>query len=304
MVEPAPPLLSVVVPTYNRAALVPRAVRSILAGTEVALEVVVVDDGSADDTQAAVASVIDDRIRYLRIAHRGVSAARNEGASFARGRWLAFLDSDDEVLPGWANKMVSLVELSGGIGICGGEAIDKAGSQLWEWIPPAALEPLPQALAEMFLPGMFILGRQDFLDADGYVEELAFGENTELALRLLFRRAAPTGAERRVLVRRHVSNSRDTYSESRVASARYVLASHPWLRQRLPRLCASYHALIGVDEARRGNWTDARREFLTAARSRPAFEHVGRLLVAALPLVRSRAWPATHTGAYDKGQRP
>ena len=91
----ARPGLSVIIPTYNRAALAPEAVASVLAQTWRDFEVLVVDDASTDGTAAALAA-FGSRIRLLRHAFRlGVAAARNLGICAARGQWLAFLDSDD-----------------------------------------------------------------------------------------------------------------------------------------------------------------------------------------------------------------
>jgi glycosyltransferase involved in cell wall biosynthesis len=87
---------SVVIPTRDRRALLLRTVRSVLAQRAVAVEVVVVDDGSADGTSAALAALDDDRVRTIRHDEsRGVSTARNRGAEAAAGDWVAFLDDDD-----------------------------------------------------------------------------------------------------------------------------------------------------------------------------------------------------------------
>jgi len=90
--------VSVIIPTHNRAELVGRAISSVLAQSRPPEEVLVVDDGSTDDTTERLASRFPG-IRYRAIAHRGVSGARNRGIRDARGDWLAFLDSDDEWLP-------------------------------------------------------------------------------------------------------------------------------------------------------------------------------------------------------------
>lgn len=87
--------ISVIIPTYNRAALVPRAIRSALAATQPGDEIIVVDDGSLDDTAAAVAQ-FGDRIRYVRTENGGVGAARNRGVKLATRPLVTFLDSDDE----------------------------------------------------------------------------------------------------------------------------------------------------------------------------------------------------------------
>ncbi len=90
--------LSVIIPTHNRRALLERALASVLAQTAPATELIVVDDGSRDDTAAAVQARFP-AVRYLWQPNRGVSAARNRGIAAARCEWLAFLDSDDEWLP-------------------------------------------------------------------------------------------------------------------------------------------------------------------------------------------------------------
>jgi glycosyltransferase involved in cell wall biosynthesis len=88
-------LISVVIPTFNRAGLVCKAIDSVLAQSHPATEIVVVDDGSTDDTRDRV-KVYGDRIRYIWRENGGLSRARNTGIEAARGSWIAFLDDDDE----------------------------------------------------------------------------------------------------------------------------------------------------------------------------------------------------------------
>jgi glycosyltransferase involved in cell wall biosynthesis len=90
------PKVSVVIPTYNRAGKVQKAIESALAQTFSDLEVIVVDDGSADDTGKILGETFGSQIRYFAQANQGASAARNKGIAEARGEWVAFLDSDDQ----------------------------------------------------------------------------------------------------------------------------------------------------------------------------------------------------------------
>lgn len=90
-----PPLVSVIIPTFNRARLVSQSIESVIAQTYANLEVLVIDDGSTDATQAVVSSIDDRRIRYIEQENRGVSSARNHGVEVSRGELVAFLDSDD-----------------------------------------------------------------------------------------------------------------------------------------------------------------------------------------------------------------
>lgn len=90
------PLVSVVIPTYNRADDIVDAVRSVRDQTYEPLEILVVDDASVDDTPLRIQEIQDDDLRYFRQDHnQGASASRNTGIQAARGDWIAFLDSDD-----------------------------------------------------------------------------------------------------------------------------------------------------------------------------------------------------------------
>ncbi len=92
------PQISVVIPTYNRARIVSKAIESVLAQTHPAAEIIVVDDGSKDDTRAVLAGY-GDRITAISQENGGLSAARNTGIRAARTEWVAFLDDDDEFTP-------------------------------------------------------------------------------------------------------------------------------------------------------------------------------------------------------------
>ena len=89
------PLVSVIIPTFNRVDVLPRSIHSVLKQTFQDIELIVVDDGSTDSTDDLIAG-FSGSIRYLRQDHKGVSAARNKGIVASNGKLLAFLDSDDE----------------------------------------------------------------------------------------------------------------------------------------------------------------------------------------------------------------
>lgn len=109
------PLVSVIIPTYNRAALACRAVDSVLQQTYSNLEILVVDDGSTDDTTAAMEQY-GDRIRYSRRVNAGVNAARNLGIKQSRGEYIAFLDSDDLWAPYKIDLQVRLLRVITDVG--------------------------------------------------------------------------------------------------------------------------------------------------------------------------------------------
>jgi glycosyltransferase involved in cell wall biosynthesis len=112
------PTVSVVIPTHDRATIVERAICSVLAQTRPALEILVVDDGSTDDTAARLERYVDQTVRVLRLAERvGGSRARNIGIEAARGDWVAFLDSDDEWRPRKLERQLARLGAPDGAGL-------------------------------------------------------------------------------------------------------------------------------------------------------------------------------------------
>jgi len=120
-------LISVILPTFNREIFLPRAISSVLNQTYKNLELIIVDDGSTDNTEAIVKDYSDTRIRYYKqILNKGGSAARNVGIKLAGGELIAFQDSDDEWLPEKIERQVrKFSEVSDDVGIiyCGYESV-------------------------------------------------------------------------------------------------------------------------------------------------------------------------------------
>jgi len=93
------PFFSVIIPTYNRQGFLQKAIDSVLSQTFKGFELIIIDDGSIDETQKLVSSYHDRRIKYAYQENHGVAHARNRGLEKAKGEWIAFLDSDDWWLP-------------------------------------------------------------------------------------------------------------------------------------------------------------------------------------------------------------
>jgi glycosyltransferase involved in cell wall biosynthesis len=102
--------ISVVIPLYNKAPTILRAIVSVLGQRHYDLELIVVDDGSTDDSLAKIAQIEDERLKIFRQRNKGVSAARNAGASIACSDWIAFLDADDEYHPDFLYRCAELID--------------------------------------------------------------------------------------------------------------------------------------------------------------------------------------------------
>ncbi|MFU2208418.1 glycosyltransferase family 2 protein [Solidesulfovibrio sp. C21] len=198
-------LVSVIIPTRDRADMVVRAVASALAQTHAVLEVIVVDDGSTDDTPAALAAIDDPRLRVLRHAPgRGVSAARNRGLATARGEYLALLDSDDEWLPEKTTRQLACMRqrnlaisqtqevwMRGGRRVNPGKAQGKPDGFFFE-----------QALGRCLVsPSTVMFTREFWEELGGFDESLPACEDYDLWLRTLIRH--PVGLLDELLAVRH-----------------------------------------------------------------------------------------------------
>ena len=117
------PRVNVIIPTFNRAETILRALQSVLAQTYLDFDLWIIDDGSTDNTAEVVKPFLGEQVHYLKQFNKGVSAARNLGVQKSRGEWLAFLDSDDEWLPEKLEKQVAYSEAHPDVPLIHGEEI-------------------------------------------------------------------------------------------------------------------------------------------------------------------------------------
>lgn len=194
------PTVSVIIPTFNRSKLVVNAVRSVLHQTYQDYEIIVVDDGSSDDTAEALTAYMD-RIRYVYQANLGASAAQNTGARLAKGKWISILASDDLWLPTKLEvQLKALATLGKDFGACFTDceffgttrvlpsAFEQA--RLQEELPFGPLkEPFRIILGRhpaIYVQSLLVL-RSLIEDLNGFDERLIVAEDTDLLFRLAFK---------------------------------------------------------------------------------------------------------------------
>jgi glycosyltransferase involved in cell wall biosynthesis len=220
--------VSVVIPTFGHARFLPACLDSVLAQTHRPAEIVVVDDGSTDDTPA-VLERYRGQVAVLRQANRGVSAARNAGAARATGDVLAFLDADDVWLPRKLEAQLTLLGSQPELGLvhCGVEEMDGEGRPL-----SVRLDGQAGRVAEemMLFRRSVILGggsaavvpRPRFEEVEGFDERLSTSADWDLHHRLA--RRHPVGFVPEVLVRYRVHAGNMHADVSR--TAREMLAAY------------------------------------------------------------------------------
>ncbi len=293
------PAISVVLPTWQRAAVLGRAIASVLAQSFTDFELIVVDDGSTDSTEEAVRAFDDPRVVYLPRSHGGRGAARNAGAAAARGQALTFLDSDDEAGPEWLGRFAAaLAEPRVGVVFGGLTEVrpDDARAAVRRLLP-ASLGPLFDHQSGLLLAGAFAVRRDLFHEVGGYDEALEYAENTELGLRLLpychdRGWTAATVAEPLVVYHRPAGPEGEEAYRARLEGARRLLARHgETFRRKDPRGYASYCAVAGVNAARLDRIPEARRHFRAAVRIYPrGWRHLGRFFLSLSPPLARRVW--------------
>lgn len=187
--------VSVIIPTYNRARELAEAIRSVREQTHPATEILVVDDGSTDET-GNLYQRMPAPIRYLRIEHAGVSAARNAGIRNAKGEWVAFLDSDDEWLPNKLARQFDCVRRTNAQ-VC----FTGCATQSGERMDPSSGKDLRAGEDRFFTaPNELIFGRRPhplltsllvcrrtLLETGLFDESLHVAEDTQLIYRLAYR---------------------------------------------------------------------------------------------------------------------
>lgn len=182
-------MVSVVIPTHNRAEMVSRAIRSALAQDYSAMEVIVVDDGSTDDTPAVLTG-FDTRIRSIRFEeNRGGAAARNAGIEAAKGEFVAFLDSDDEWMPTKTTRQAELMNRSPATGAvyCRLFVHDDATGTRTERFPELYTGSIRPVLLSGRCPhtvSLFMVRRSALKEVDGFDTSLRGFQDTDLWIRL------------------------------------------------------------------------------------------------------------------------
>jgi len=208
----AAPRVSVVMPIYNGAVFLAASIDSVLAQTLEDFELILVDDGSTDDTGRIIAEYAarDPRIRTITKRNSGISDTLNQGLTVARGDWVARLDSDDLMLPERLERQLAFVAADPGLIAAGSyyEIIDAAGRSHGSRMPlPRSREELERFFAAReplsFLHPSMILRRQAALELGGYRRETEPAEDVDLFARMLAT-GAPILIQPEVLLRYRV----------------------------------------------------------------------------------------------------
>lgn len=177
-------MISIITPTFNRAKLIGNMINSVIKQTHIDWELIIVDDGSKDNTDEIIKNyTADHRIRYIKKENSGATHSRNVGASYARGTYLTFLDSDDEALPKWLETVANFIDEKTAIICVGAVRRFTDGRTINE--PPTQHLYLKEQVRTKFTCGSLIIKKEVFDAVGGYDSKLKSNQHTDLGFRLL-----------------------------------------------------------------------------------------------------------------------
>lgn len=243
------PVVSVIIPNYNQARYLGEAIQSVLDQTYRSFEIVVVDDGSTDNSRELV-SLFGGKVRYLWQENQGLGAARNQGILAARGEIIGLLDADDEWHPAFLEKMVSLAAQHprATVFYCGAQTMDEDGRELPQQLGGPAIPPetiYQKILRANFLIPSTILMRRSVLMAAGMFEQSIRSihgcEDWDLWLRLLPKHLF-VGAQKCLVRYRLHGESLSTNSARMKQAVQAVIEKN-----------------FGLDDGEWHNWTDDKK---------------------------------------------
>jgi len=267
-----PPLISVVIPTYNRAFHLPETINSVLAQTLHDYEIIIVDDGSTDDTERVVASLDAKNVNYLRHKENiGVSAARNIGIKASRGEYLAFLDSDDLWMPGKISRQIELFKNNIqhlGVVYSAARVLDERSNTICAHLTPTSRgEILCSLLKANKLGGgssSVMIRRQCFDDAGCFDESLTHCEDWDMWIRIAEKRYTfDYTKEELVVLTSHLKNSSADIREM-ILGREALLEKHRSLYRQYPLVHSTQHYIVGLQCFNAGMMTAGRKHFLDA----------------------------------------
>jgi len=288
-------MISIITPTYNRAYLLPRMIKSVLEQSFQDWELIIMDDGSTDATETVVKGFNDSRIKYYFTENSGAADKRNRGSEIAKGDYIILLDSDDEVKSNWLAAFAKEIKDGAQVVCCGMEKYNEKG-ELVKVKLPFKHSSLYKSIEGYFLSGTFLLKKNYFLTIGGYDTNLASGHHTDFLLRLI-----PYLQKEKVnisnimdyLVKIHIHKGAKIRSNNKAVldGTLEILKKHRVLFENNKEdyknflSVAGTHALI-LRERSLGKKLLLRAYFLTPFN----LKSLGRMLLAFTPVINTKFW--------------
>lgn len=270
-------MISIITPTFNRAALLPRAIESMQKQTCKTWELVIVNDGSTDNTDDIIKPYLEDsRIRYIKKENSGASHSRNVGVDQASFAWITFLDSDDEAGVYWIEKLLKAFQNGSRAVSCGLTKVDAVGNEI-ETI-------IPQPRKGIFLSGAYALEKNTFQQIGGFDFNLPSGQHTDLFLRLkryLKENKIELDVIPESLVKVHIHGGeriRNSY-DAKYSGTLLAYNNKDYLKWSKPVVAKSrYESILAYNAFKLGKHAEARAYGMLSFKTKPSLLELARLI--------------------------
>ncbi len=284
------PALTVVIPAYNAAATIRRALDSLRAQTCRDFEIIVIDDGSEDETAHIVQEEYPE-VRYIRQDNAGPCVARNRGAQEGCGEFVSFLDADDEWAPEKAERQLALLRARPDVDCCGTNGWVLAGERRYLFNSPHRPRVIELALADLIwgyhpVLASLMVRRSVFIELEGYDASMAHCEDQELIYRIAGTGHKVVELNEPLYIIYRMSDSRSSKASVRRAVWR-LRALERWDPQRNPQSpltrrqyvrALGHRAIISAAECYREGGHERARELLAWLDDVPDVELAHKLL--------------------------
>jgi glycosyltransferase involved in cell wall biosynthesis len=285
------PFFSVIIPSYNRASILHRAIESILKQSFTDWELIIVDDGSIDSTEELVSSYKDSRIHYVFQKNKGVCAARNNGAYVSKGEFLCFLDSDDYVTENWLSDFFNLNDKYYHLLFCNMKLIRP--NQEVDLISVSNRNKEGKYFGK--IPGSWIIRKENFINAGMFDEKLKFGENTEFFFRINEENLIYGFVNRYNFIYNESHDGGSKNLKNKIESNLYILKKHLHYFKKNKNVLRLYYQNIAVTYAKLKSWKKAQIYFFKAYCVQPwKFKTLLRLLISFFPVIAKQIWKETN----------
>lgn len=265
------PIVSVILPTYNRASLLPRAIQSVLNQTYKNFELIIIDDHSNDNTDKVVKEFKDNRVRYIRHKeNKGAAAARNTGIRLAKGKYIAFQDSDDEWLPKKLERQIIIFEnLSPKYGVVY-SGYWRISKEQKTYLPSIDINKKEgnihkSLLNTSFVPMVTVICRKGYFKKAGlFDEKLPRLQDWELCLRISKRYKFKFIDEPLVVVYHQSTNSISNNIDALIEAYELILEKHKKDYKKNKLILGKRLTILADVYARTGNFKNAKRVYRDA----------------------------------------
>ena len=283
--------LSIIIPSYNREHSVTNSINSVLQQSEKDVEIIVVDDGSTDNTKETLSDLIESKtIKYIFQQNKGVCAARNEGAKNAIGKYLLFLDSDDFLVSD-AIEQFKITSKCEDVQLLFGD-IERRVSQQMKGEVVKATDPYGKGIGKgLYLAGAFCIKRDFFNQLGGYDEAIKYGENAELKFRIEKNNPTMAFVNKVVMIYNVAEEGGNNNLINKVHSNEYIIKKHLDYFTQYPRVLQFYLQNNAVAYVKLHQFKDARQSIKRAWLAYPkSIKTFIRMIIMFFPFFSKRIW--------------